>query len=68
VKKVRQLQAVHTEDELTILHLLRDNANVHIDELSHSLGWTLGKISTVLLQLEIQGAVKSLPGKMYRSN
>jgi DNA processing protein len=66
-KKVSQLQAVHTEDELSILHLLRDNANVHIDELTHSLGWSLGKISTILLQLEIQGAVKSLPGKMYRS-
>jgi DNA processing protein len=41
---------------------------VHIDEISNLAELPVYRISTLLLNLEFAGMLKSLPGKMYRLN
>lgn len=55
-------------DEEKIVASLRGMGNVHIDEICSMSGLTMGKTAALLLQLEFAGAVKSLPGKMFRLN
>lgn len=55
-----------TPDEQTIADLLRDGGDTPIDAISHHTGWPSGKISTLLLEMEIAGLVKCLPGKLFR--
>jgi DNA processing protein len=39
--------------------------SVHIDDLARSLSMESGRLSGVLLQLEIKGLVEQLPGKWF---
>jgi DNA processing protein len=39
----------------------------HIDEIIIKTGFTSSQISTLLLELELQGLVKQLPGKLFKS-
>ena len=55
-------------DEEKVVACMRGMGNVHIDEICSLSGLTPGKTSAILLQLEFAGAVKSLPGKMFRLN
>ena len=55
-------------DEEKVVASMRGMGNIHIDEICMISGLTAGKTSAVLLQLEFRGAVKSLPGKMFRLN
>jgi DNA processing protein len=55
-------------EEEYIVQLMRDKGNVHIDELSALAAMPVYRISALLLRLEFQGVLKSLPGKMYRLN
>ncbi|HEU4717166.1 MAG TPA: DNA-processing protein DprA [Bacteroidia bacterium] len=57
-----------TPEQETLLTLLRGQGNVHIDDLVLASGFSQGKTSSILLELEFAGAVKSLPGKFYRLN
>lgn len=57
-----------TEEEEKVVSAMRGLGNVHIDEICTMSGLTAGKTSALLLQLEFAGAVKSLPGKMFRLN
>ncbi len=54
-----------TQDEGQILALLRKSGDMQIDDMSWQSGIHLGKLSTLLLNLEFQGMVRSLPGKKY---
>ncbi len=54
-----------TEDEIEVIALLK-NEEKHIDTLAHSIELSLPKLSATLLQLELKGLVKALPGKVYR--
>lgn len=54
-----------TQDEGQILSLLRRQGTMQVDELSWQSGMHLNKLATLLLNLEFQGVVKSLPGKKY---
>lgn len=71
VKPKRQLPAKElvfegfTQDEGQILALLRKGGDMQIDEMSWQSGMHLGKLATLLLNLEFQGMVRSLPGKKY---
>lgn len=40
---------------------------LHIDELMRRLAIEAGKLSAVLLQLELKGAVRQLPGKLFQT-
>jgi len=54
------------EEQEKVVEALRDHGNVYIDEICSSCGFAPGKVSSVLLNLEFSGVVKSLPGKFYR--
>ena len=56
------------EDEEILVNAMRGQGNVHLDELCAISGFSFGKVSSLLLQLEFSGAIKSLPGKFYRLN
>jgi DNA processing protein len=62
----QQLFLQLTPDEQKIIDLLQTRDNVHADELFHHSGMPNSMLAATLLQLEMQGVIKSLPGKLYR--
>ncbi|GAB2587881.1 DNA-processing protein DprA [Spirosoma areae] len=54
-----------TEEESQLIALLRQTADVHIDELSWKSQIPMGRLASLLLNLEFRGFVRSLPGKKY---
>ena len=54
-----------TEEESQIVALLRQSADVHIDDLSWKSQIPMGRLASLLLNLEFRGFVRSLPGKKY---
>ena len=53
-----------TEEENAIVRIL-ENGEAHIDEVAGLCGLPLGKVSAILLSLEIKGVVKQSAGKMF---
>ncbi len=54
-----------TEEEVSVIAILK-NEEKHIDAIMHGLELSMPKISAILVQLELKGIVKVLPGKVYR--
>lgn len=54
-----------TEEESQIVALLRQSADLHIDDLSWKTQIPMGRMASLLLSLEFRGFVRSLPGKKY---
>lgn len=54
-----------TLDEGQVLSLLKKNGPMQVDELSWQSGMHFNKLANLLLNLEFQGMVRSLPGKKY---
>ena len=54
-----------TEDESQVMALLRQVKDLHIDELSWKCQIPMGRLASLLLNLEFRGFVRSLPGKKY---
>jgi len=52
--------------EIAIVNLLKDQEAMHIDELMIRSGKSNSDLAALLLSLEFQNVVKSLPGKRYR--
>ena len=52
-------------DEMTIVDLLRQQAETPIDELSFNTQLSPGLLASLLLGLEFKGLVRTLPGKRY---
>ncbi len=57
-----------SEDEKIILSALKDSNPVTIDIICLKVNMPSSKVSPVLLSLEFQGVVASLPGKAYKIN
>lgn len=55
-----------SEEEQKVVDVLTDQEAVHTDELMLQTGLSSAMLASVLLQLEMQDLVKSLPGKRYR--
>ena len=55
-------------DEQKIITLLQQKDALHADEIFHSIGMNSSQLAAILLQMEMQGLIKSLPGKLYRTN
>ncbi len=55
-----------TPDEQNIIDLLQKKETVHADEILHYSKLPNSTLAATLLQLEMQGIIKSLPGKQYR--
>jgi len=55
----------YNDEEWTVLSLLKEG-ELHIDELSWKSQTQIGKLASILLNLEFKNIVISLPGKKYR--
>lgn len=64
----KQLFLNLSPEEQKIIDTLQAKDSVHSDELFHQTGLNSSQLASVLLQLEMQGLVKTLPGKYYRIN
>lgn len=60
-----QLPLNLTKDEEQIADILKDNP-LGIDDLCLKINWPQSKLAIVLLTLEMQGVIISLPGKIYK--
>ena len=61
----KQLFVELTNDEKQIIDLLTKNAKLPIDSIANEINVPMSKISSILLNLEFNGMVASLPGKQY---
>lgn len=52
-------------DESRILNTLESNSELTVDQISLKCNMQVSKVSALLLNLEFQGLVKCLPGKIY---
>lgn len=55
-----------SQEESLILSLLNQHKVLHIDQLTHLSDLYFSRLSNLLLALEFQGMIKSLPGKKYQ--
>lgn len=51
--------------EAELAHCFTDAQKLHIEQLCAKSQWPVSKVLTVLMGLELKGAVRSLPGKMF---
>ncbi len=61
----RQLFIEFSEDEKVLVDMLEKNGSMHIDALCLDSALPMSKVSMNLLNLEFNGVLKSLPGKIY---
>ncbi len=54
-----------SDEEKNIVDVLRNTQNSTIDLICNKSKYTMGKVSSVLLDLEFKDIVKCLPGKVY---
>jgi DNA processing protein len=62
----KQLFFELSPEESKVVDLLKERDAVHSDELLHQTGFKSPQLAATLLQLEMQGVIKTLPGKYYR--
>lgn len=55
-----------TNEESQIMALLRQQTDMHVDDLSWQSQIPMGKLASLLLSLEFRGFVRTLPGKKYQ--
>ncbi|PCE66781.1 DNA-processing protein DprA [Sediminicola luteus] len=60
-----QLFVTLPPEEQKVCDYLKKNGKTHIDAIALDLGVPVFKLSPLLLNLEMQGLVRPLPGKMY---
>ena len=65
-KQQRELFIELQPNEKIIVELLKQNDKLFIDELYLKSGLSSSAAAQALLMLEMEGIVKSLPGKMYQ--
>jgi DNA processing protein len=65
-KTQRELFIELTAEEKTIVQLLQEKETIHIDEINLHSGINSSSIAAAILNLELQGIIQSLPGKVYR--
>lgn len=61
----KKLFAELTPEEEKIMHLLNQKNELGIDEICRASGYTMAKVSALLLNMEFSGWVKCLPGKVF---
>ncbi len=57
-----------SEDEKNIMETIREAGEIPIDQLVIKTGMTTSKVAAALLNLEFEGIVQCLPGKLYKGN
>ncbi len=58
----------YSVDEQKIADCFTSKGPIHIESLFQQTGFNNAKASMVLLQMEMKGMIKSLPGKLYQLN
>lgn len=56
-----------SKDEQSVYNFLQEREQAAIDEIALYLDWPTSKLAMVLLEMEINGVVLSLPGKVYKT-
>ncbi|WP_153801181.1 DNA-processing protein DprA [Foetidibacter luteolus] len=64
--KQKELFIEMTADERALVNILGEKESVHIDELYFKSGLSSSSVAAAILNLELQGVMAGLPGKMYR--
>lgn len=64
-KQQKLFVELSAEEEL-IVNILRENEETSIDYIVLESKFSSSKIASILLNLEFEGVIKSLPGKMYK--
>lgn len=54
------------EDEKNIVEIISQNGELTLDHISIKTNFPVSKTSSILLNLEFKGLIKSLPGKLYK--
>ena len=67
-KNQAQLFLTLSPEEQQVANALEGKDGVHADELMLQTGLSTAKVGALLLQMEMMGVVKALPGKMFRLN
>ncbi len=62
----QELLTVLTPEQQTIMDIFRSKETLHTDELQQQTAMNSSLLAATLLSLEMQGILKSLPGKYYR--
>jgi DNA processing protein len=65
-KKQRELFIELTSDEKIIVAILKEKESVHIDEIYLKSGLSSSSVAAIILNLELQNVINSLPGKVYQ--
>ncbi len=65
-KAQKELFISLTNEEHTIVNILKQKDTVHIDELYLRSGLSSSTVAAAILSLELQNVVLSMPGKMYK--
>jgi DNA processing protein len=65
-KKQKELFIELSPEEKQIIQLLQQKEAVHIDEINVSSGLSSSTAAAAILNLELQGVIAGMPGKMYR--
>lgn len=56
-----------SKDEQRVYHFLQEKEQATIDEMALYLDWPTSKLAMVLLEMEMNGVILSLPGKVYKT-
>jgi DNA processing protein len=65
-KKQKELFIELSPEEKIIVNILKEKEGTHIDEINQRSGLSSSAVAAAILGLELQNAVVSLPGKLYR--
>jgi len=67
-KKQKELFIELLPQEKLIIEMLQEKDNIHIDEIHLRSGLSNSSVAAAILNLELQGVIVSLPGKIYKLN
>ncbi|RZF58208.1 DNA-processing protein DprA [Sphingobacterium corticibacterium] len=55
-----------SKDEQRVYNFLREREHAQVDEIASHLDWPTSKLAMILLEMEMNGILLSLPGKIYK--
>ena len=65
-RKQKELFIELTAEEKQVVQLLQQKDTLHIDEINLKSGLSSSAIAAAILNLELQGVLDTLPGKLYK--
>ena len=67
-RRQKELFIELSSEERIIVNILKEKDLVHVDELNFKCGLSTSSMAAAILNLELQGVVTTLPGKLYKLN